>query len=129
MTLSLTLFEQPTKVGPAATIVRYQLVGTAGPSRDVLSDLSVGVGLHRVGTELTIRTIDRTVLAFTTAKPESEAGDVVVTSCRMELMWPYEWEGFDLPDVRRNWVIRDAVSVQNRVHSLHGFHLDLEPVP
>jgi hypothetical protein len=80
----------------------YELTGVAGMARDVYA--GDGPAERHAGSEFLITAGD---LAFTAraAGPASEvpAGSRVTAQCMLSVVADYEWDAFDLPDLRRDW--------------------------
>jgi hypothetical protein len=80
---------------------RYELTGLAGHAADVRSERG------HAGSEFVITTGDQAFLART-AGPASEvaAGSRVTAQCTLSVVADYEWDAFDLPDLRTDWHVR-----------------------
>jgi len=84
---------------------RYELTGMAGPAEDVYA--GDGPAHRHIGAEFAITAGDQAFLART-AGPASgvAAGSRVTAQCTLSVVADYEWDAFDLPDLRADWHVR-----------------------
>lgn len=84
---------------------RYELTGVAGPGKDVHAGLKPG--RRPSGSEFVISTGDQAFLARTEGSAAGvAAGSRVTAQCTLSVVADYEWDAFDLPDLRADWYVR-----------------------
>jgi hypothetical protein len=91
---------------------RYELTGVAGPAQDVYA--GDGPAQRHIGSEFVITADDQAFIGRT-AGPASgvAAGSRVTAQCTLGVVADYEWDAFDLPDLRSDWYVR-GLKIEHR---------------
>ncbi len=97
---------------------RYDVTGVAGAVRDVLAGNGDGRSA-RIGSEFLLTSGSLRFLASTTNIFVDEvAGLTVTVRCSLHVLADYEFEAFDLPDVRADWSV-GSVQIERRALIRH----------
>lgn len=103
----------------------YRLAGRAGAPHDVL--VSFDERPERLAVEFRLDVGDFAVLAWVQPpRDDIVAGDAVCLHAVLHVVADYEFDAFQLPDVRRDWVVKQVLEGGPPDYRHH--HLDLEPV-
>ena len=98
--------------GPAADGTVCAVTGTVSDVRAVEAGSVPGEGVQVVGAELVITTgEDRFQVQLDGRAQDVRPGSRVTVTGELVLVGAYEWESFDLPDTRDDWVVRRVVGL------------------
>jgi hypothetical protein len=89
----------------------YELTGVAGPAQGMRTGSEEHAGLEFVITAGDLGMVART------AGPVSEvaAGSRVTAQCTLNVAADYEWDAFELPDLRADWYVRRLKIEQRQI--------------
>jgi hypothetical protein len=95
---------------------RYELTGVAGPAQGIRTGNE-----EQAGSEFVITAGDLGMVART-AGPVSEvaAGSRVTAQCTLNVAADYEWDAFELPDLRADWYVRRLKIEQRQIDYVRG---------
>jgi hypothetical protein len=95
---------------------RYELTGVAGPAKGIRTGNE-----EHAGSEFVITAGDLAMVART-AGPVSEvaAGSRITAQCRLNVAADYEWDAFELPDLRADWYVRRLKIEQRQTDYVGG---------
>ena len=112
-------------LGSSASDVTHRVTGWASDARDFHVDMDPGVRDHGTDFVLAVGTVRFQVQCAGCAADVLEGTRVSVTG-RASVIGSYEWDGFDLADVRRDWHVDgvrppDDEGVMVILHPVSGF--------
>lgn len=95
---------------------RYELTGVAGPAKGIRTGNE-----EHAGSEFVITAGDLAMVART-AGPVSEvaAGSRITAQCTLNVAADYEWDAFELPDLRADWYVRRLKIEQRQTDYVRG---------
>lgn len=101
----------------------------AGVSRDALVDVGGGRSrLFAVEFPLDVEGY-RLLVSADPSLPAVRPGNRVYVRCTLMVIADYQWESFDLPDVRRDWRVSAVLPRSAPAGGVDGYPLDLVPLP
>ncbi|PFG17099.1 hypothetical protein ATK74_1660 [Propionicimonas paludicola] len=98
--------------GPGEQV--YAVTGIASEVRDIWSGAERGRRREHCGAEFVLRVgADQFQVQFDGHASEVASGARVTVTGRLELVGEYEWESFQLPDTRTDWLVTEIVELSD----------------
>ncbi len=95
---------------------RYELTGVAGPVKGIRTGNE-----EQAGSEFVITAGDLGMVARTAGFVAGvSAGSRVTAQCTLNVAADYEWDAFELPDLRTDWYVRRLKIEQRQIDYVRG---------
>ena len=94
----------------------YEMTGVAGEAKDVVDERGP------VASEFVISTGDHVFIAWARGlMPGFAAGLRITAHCTLNVVGDYEWDAFELPDLRTDWYVRQLKIEQRQIGEPSAF--------